>query len=106
MITLESVLVPIALLVIVSVLASRVSATVGVPSLLMFLGIGMLAGSDGFGGIDFDNYPLASAIGSVSLALILFDGGMRTRWRDIRPVLGVGTSLATLGVLATAACTA
>jgi potassium/hydrogen antiporter len=72
----------------------------------MFLGIGMIAGSDGFGGIHFDNYPVAYAIGSVSLALILFDGGMRTRWRDMRPVLAIGSSLATVGVLATAAVTA
>jgi cell volume regulation protein A len=104
--SLETGLVFAALLLIASVLASRVSAVVGVPSLLMFLAVGMLAGSDGPGGIEFSNYSLAFAIGSVALALILFDGGLRTRWENARPVLGVGISLSTLGVAVTAAATA
>ena len=102
----EAILVASALLIIVSVLASRVSAAIGVPALLMFLAVGMLAGSDGPGGIEFDNYPLSFAIGSVSLALILFDGGMRSRWEAVRPVLSVGVSLSSLGVLVTAIATA
>jgi potassium/hydrogen antiporter len=105
-VTLYAFLVGAALLLITSVLSSRVSGMIGVPALLMFLAVGMLAGSDGPGGIQFDNYSVAYAVGSVSLALILFDGGMRTRWRNVRPVLGVGASLSTLGVVVTAAATA
>jgi potassium/hydrogen antiporter len=104
--SLEAILVASALLIIASVLASRISAVVGVPALLMFLAIGMLAGSDGPGGIEFENYPLSFAVASMALGLILFDGGMRTRWEHIRPVLGVGISLSSLGVLVTAAATA
>lgn len=104
--SLNAILVASALLIIASALASRISAVVGVPALLMFLAIGMLAGSDGPGGIEFDNYRLSFAIGSVSLGLILFDGGMRTRWERVRPVLVVGVSLSSLGVFVTAAATA
>ena len=77
-------------------------ANVGVPVLLMFLGVGMLAGSDGPGGIYFDNAVVANFIGSVALAYILFSGGLDTSWRDIRPVLWRGALLATVGVAATA----
>lgn len=101
----ELVLIAAAALLAFSVLASKASSALGVPFLIIFLGIGMLAGSDGPGGIEFDNYPLAFAIGSVSLALILFDGGLRTSFGSIRPVLAVGISLATIGVLATALIT-
>jgi len=101
----ELVLIAAAALLAFSVLASKASSVLGVPFLIIFLGIGMLAGSDGPGGIAFDNYPLAFAIGSVSLALILFDGGLRTSFSSIRPVLAVGISLATVGVLATALIT-
>src|SRR3990172_4031824 len=96
----ESVLMAIALLVLLSVVGSRFSALAGVPSLLVFLAIGMLAGSDGPGGIEFTNYSLTFVLGSVSLAFIIFDGGMRTRWASVRPVLPVGISLASLAVLA------
>ena len=93
-------------LLIVSTLASRVSGMLGVPALLVFLAVGMLAGTDGPGGIEFDDYALAYAVGSVALALILFDGGLRTPWNNVRPVLWSGVSLASLGVLVTAAATA
>lgn len=102
----ETVLLGISLLLVLSVLGSRFSALAGVPSLLVFLGIGMLAGSEGPGGFEFTNYPLSFALGSVALAFIIFDGGLRTRWQSVRPVLGTGISLASLGVLATAAATA
>jgi cell volume regulation protein A len=101
----ESVLVAVSLLLLLSVLGSRFSSVAGIPSLLVFLAIGMLAGSDGPGGIEFTNYPLTFVLGSVSLAIIIFDGGLRTRWASVRPVLGVGISLATLAVVATAAAT-
>src|ERR1700749_947967 len=75
---------------------------VRVPALLLFLGLGMLAGSQGIGGIDFSNYDLARTLGTIALVLILFEGGLTSGWSEIRPVLGRATSLATVGTLATA----
>ena len=86
------------MLLITSVLASKVSR-LGVPALLLFLAIGILAGSEGPGGIAFDNPLTAQSIGIVALALILFGGGLDTQWQDVRPVLGAGVALATLGTL-------
>lgn len=90
-------------LLLISVMASRLSGWTGVPALLLFLGIGMLAGSEGFGGIDFDHPQLVQSIGIIALALILYSGGLDTHWHDIRPVLGKGLALATVGVVLTAA---
>lgn len=87
-----------AAVLLLSVLASRASSRLGVPVLVLFLGIGMLAGSDGPGGIAFDNAHFARDLGTLSLAFILFAGGLETDWRTIRPVLGPGLSLATFGV--------
>ncbi len=103
--SLETLLLGGALLLTLSVLASRISSRFGVPTLLIFLGIGMLAGSEGPGGIEFDNYPLSFAIGSVCLALIIFDGGMRTSWKSVRPILPVGISLSIVGTFVTGAVT-
>ena len=89
-------------LVLLAVLASKVSARLGVPALLLFLVLGMLAGSDGLGGIGFTDYQLAQSLGVVALAFILFSGGLDTAWDDIRPVLGQGVALATIGVAVTA----
>jgi cell volume regulation protein A len=89
-------------LLLASIVGSKASGRLGVPSLLLFLGVGMLAGSDGPGGIQFTNYALAQSIGTLALALILFRGGLGTSWREIRPVLGSGISLGTLGVLVSA----
>ncbi len=89
-------------LVLLSILASKFSERLGVPALLMFLGVGMLAGSDGPGGIYFDNARLANFIGSVALAYILFSGGLDTSWRSIRAVLRQGLILSTIGVVVTA----
>lgn len=89
-------------LVLASILASRVSDRIGVPSLIVFLCIGMLAGSDGLGGIHFDNAWMANLIGTLALAYILFSGGLSTNWRIIRPVAGRGFILSTFGVAATA----
>ncbi len=91
------------LLLIVGVLASKSSARFGVPSLLLFLGVGMLAGSDGVGGIEFDDFELSQSFGIIALGFILFSGGLGTRFTDIRPVLGQGVALASLGVVITAA---
>lgn len=90
------------LLVFCSIVTSRLSDRLGVPALLVFLGIGMLAGSDGPGGIHFDDTRLANFVGTIALAFILFSGGLDTNWRIIRPVLGRGVVLSTLGVAITA----
>src|SRR4029077_19637091 len=75
---------------------------VRVPGLLLFLGLGMLAGSQGIGGIDFSNTELARTLGTIALILILFEGGLTAGWSEIRPVLGTAASLATLGTIVTA----
>jgi len=90
------------LLVFASIVASRISDRFGLPALVFFLCIGMLAGSDGPGGIQFDNAPVANFVGTIALAYILFSGGMDTNWRIIRPVLARGMVLSTLGVMLTA----
>jgi cell volume regulation protein A len=82
-----------------ALLADRVR----VPGLLLFLGLGMLAGSQGVGGIEFDNAELARTLGTIALVLILFEGGLTAGWPEIRPVLGTAASLATVGTAITAA---
>jgi cell volume regulation protein A len=91
-----------AILMLASLLASKVSERFSVPALLLFLLIGMLAGSEGFGGICLDNYQAARFIGVVALIFILFYGGLDTVWSSIKPVLFPGIILATFGVLVTA----
>ncbi|MFA6236093.1 MAG: potassium/proton antiporter [Bacteriovorax sp.] len=88
-------------LLVISVLLSRVSSTLGVPALLIFLVLGMLAGSEGLGKIPFDNYSIAFAIGSVCLAFIVFDGGLRTSWVSVKPILPIGISLSFFGTIIT-----
>ena len=73
-----------------------------VPGLLIFLALGMLAGSEGVGGIEFNNTELARTLGTIALVLILFEGGLTTGWSEIRPVLGTAASLATIGTAITA----
>ncbi len=90
------------LLLLLSVLASRVSDKLGIPALLLFLALGMLAGSDGPGGIYFDDAQLAQGIGVVALAFILFAGGLDTEWHLVRPVIAPALALAVGGVLITA----
>jgi cell volume regulation protein A len=92
----------ISLLLLISVLASKASEWLGVPALLIFLVIGMLAGSEGPIGIWFDNIALAQMIGTLALAYILFSGGLDTDWKVVKPVLRPAGVLATLGVLLTA----
>jgi NhaP-type Na+/H+ or K+/H+ antiporter len=89
-------------LLIAGVVTSKTSSRFGVPSLLLFLGIGMLAGSDGIVGIEFDDFELARSFGIVALAFILFSGGLGTNYADIKPVLGPGVVLASVGVVLTA----
>ncbi len=100
--SIELILVSVAGLLLLSVLASKVSDRFGIPALLVFLALGMLAGSDGPGGLYFDDAALSQFIGIIALNLILFAGGLETAWDDIRPVLKQGTILSTLGVLLTA----
>jgi potassium/hydrogen antiporter len=95
-------LIAVAILLLLSVIASKLSDRLGVPALLLFLVIGMLAGSDGPGGIYFDNPELAQYIGILALAVILFSGGLDTEWKSIRPVIRVGLLLATAGIVMTA----
>ncbi len=98
----EVVLIVAAILLLAGVLASRVSDRFGVPALLLFLLLGMLAGSDGPGGIYFDDPAIAQYIGVIALILILFSGGLATQWSQVRPVLKEGLLLSTFGVLITA----
>src|SRR3981081_4348526 len=93
-------------LLLLSVLASKASGRLGVPALLVFIFIGMLAGAEGPGRIAFSYYPVAQNVGVAPLAFILFAGGLDTRWSHVRPALGSAISLATLGVLFTAASVA
>jgi cell volume regulation protein A len=102
MLSFEAILLIASLLVLLSIVASKASGKLGVPALVLFLLIGMLAGSDGPGGIYFDDARLAQSLGIVALALILFSGGMGTDWGHIRPVLASGLALATIGVFLTA----
>jgi cell volume regulation protein A len=88
------------------VLVSRTSGRLGVPAALLFLAVGMLAGSDGVGGIHFADYALTFRLGTVALVLILFDGGLNTPPSSLRGALAPAAALATLGVLGTAALAA
>ncbi len=93
------------LLVLLGIASSRFSARVGLPVLVLFIAVGMVAGSEGLGGIAFEDYALAHAVGTAALAIILFDGGLRTSVSSVRAVLAPALSLATLGVALTAAIT-
>jgi len=95
-----------ALLVLAGILSSLLAMRFGAPLLLVFLIVGMLAGEEGPGGIRFDDVRTTYVVGSIALALILFDGGLRTRFATFRNVLAPAVMLATLGVLITAALTA
>lgn len=89
------------LLLVAGVLATRVSTRFGLPALILFMGIGMIMGSDVTGLIFFDDSNLAQMIGVAALIVILFEGGLQTKWSSIRSVLAPSASLATIGVLLT-----
>ncbi|MDD4910509.1 MAG: potassium/proton antiporter [Candidatus Omnitrophica bacterium] len=105
MIPIDTILLWVAVLIFVSVVSSKLSDRFAIPVLLLFLGIGMLAGSEGIGKIYFDNAQLAKSIGVVALIFIIFSGGFDTNWKDTRSVAGPGIMLSTLGVLMTALIT-
>src|SRR5260370_10582734 len=92
-----------ALLVLAGIMSSLVALRFGAPLLLVFLIVGMLAGEGGPGGIQFDDVRTTYVVGSIALALILFDGGLRTRFATFRSVLAPAVTLATVGVLVPAA---
>jgi len=100
--TIENILLVGSLLLFVSVIAGKTSYKFGVPTLLLFLAIGMLAGSEGIGGICFDDPNTAQFIGIIALNFILFSGGLDTNWSYVKPILREGLVLSTLGVLLTA----
>ncbi|HEY5709126.1 MAG TPA: potassium/proton antiporter [Solirubrobacterales bacterium] len=87
------------------ILGALLAERMRIPGLLLFLGLGMLAGSEGIGGIEFEDAELARTLGTIALVLILFEGGLTAGWSEIRPVLGTAASLATVGTAVTA-CTA
>jgi cell volume regulation protein A len=98
----ENILLIGSILLFISLLAGKTSNRFGVPVLIFFLAIGMIAGSEGIGGIYFDNPKTAQFIGIVALNFILFSGGLDTGWQSVKPVLWQGLSLSTIGVLLTA----
>ncbi|MFO7656364.1 MAG: potassium/proton antiporter [Bacteroidales bacterium] len=100
--TTENILLVGSILLFISLFAGKTSFRFGVPVLILFLLIGMLAGSEGVGGINFDNLKTAQFIGIIALNFILFSGGFDTSWKSIKPVLWQGFILSTLGVLITA----
>lgn len=100
----ENILLVGALLLLSSILVGKASYRVGMPALLLFLGVGMLFGSDGVG-IPFNNPNTAQLIGVMALSIILFSGGMDTKAHEIKPIMAPGIMLATVGVIATTAIT-
>jgi cell volume regulation protein A len=98
----ENILLLGSILLFTSIVASKTSFKIGIPALILFLIVGMLAGSEGIGGIDFNDPELAEFLGVVALNFILFSGGLDTKWESVKPVLRNGIALSTLGVLITA----
>lgn len=101
-ITIENILLVGSILLLISILAGKTSFRIGVPTLILFLAVGMLAGSDGIGGIHFNNPGVAQFIGIIALNFILFSGGFETSWTSVKPVFGQAMALSTLGVMLTA----
>jgi potassium/hydrogen antiporter len=102
-ITTENILLIGSVLLFISILAGKTSYRFGVPTLIFFLVVGMLAGNDGIGKIEFNDPKIAQFIGIVALNFILFSGGFDTDWKSVKPVLWKGVTLSTLGVILTAA---
>jgi len=105
MLAIDQLILLAAILILFGILSSKLSARLGLPVLVLFLLTGMLAGEYGIGGISFDNPVAAHALGTLALAMILFDGGLQTPVRSIKMVWKPASVLATIGVLVTAAIT-
>ncbi len=88
-----------------SIVVALVATRTGLPVLVAFLGLGMLLGSDGPGGIEFDDATLARRVGTIGLGLILYEGGLQTSWRRLREVAVPASLLSTVGVVVTALVT-
>lgn len=101
MLDIEILLIGGSILLAACVFMSKLTGRLGIPTLLVFIGVGMLAGSEGLGGIQFDDPGIAQTIGIVSLVLILFSGGLDTEWKSIKPYIPHGLGLATIGVVIT-----
>ena len=97
----DQILLLLSVLLLLSIFVSKVSTRYGIPTLLLFLGIGMLAGSDGLGGVYFNDSKLTQDLGVIALAYILFSGGIDTNWSKVKQVFLSGLSLSTLGVFFT-----
>ena len=100
--SIEALFIIFSFLTILSILTIKLSVRFGIPSLALFLVIGMLAGSDGLGGLYFDNPSLVQSLGVIALVFILFSGGLDTEWEGVQPVIWSGLSLSTIGVVLTA----
>ncbi|SNT36596.1 potassium/proton antiporter, partial [Pontibacter ummariensis] len=98
----EDILLGSSVLLMISILISKSLGRFGIPALVLFLGVGILAGSEGIGGIYFDDALTAQSLGTIALAIILFSGGLDTRWESTKPILWRGITLSTLGVFITA----
>jgi cell volume regulation protein A len=105
MLSIDSVILITGILLLLGIASNKFSARMGVPVLFLFLVVGMLAGSEGIGGIEFEDYSLANAIGTIALCVILFDGGLRTPLHSVRNAWKPAAVLATLGVIVTAVIT-
>ncbi len=101
----DQLIILVAFLLISGVFAAKFSSQLGLPSLVLFIGVGMLIGSDGVGWIYFDDADIAQLIGVAALVIILFEGGLQTKWQTMRPVIVPALSLATLGVFITSVLT-
>ncbi|MFB7112340.1 potassium/proton antiporter [Streptomyces sp. NPDC056190] len=103
---LNQLLLACSVVLLVAVAAVRISSRSGLPSLLVYLGIGVVMGSDGLGGIHFTNAELTQVIGYAALVVILAEGGLGTKWKEIKPVLPAATALAVVGVAVSVGVTA
>lgn len=101
----ENLILLAAILLFLSILASKTSGRLGVPSLLVFLLVGMLSGIDGILGIPFNDFDIVQKLGTIALVFILFSGGIDTKFESVYPIMWHGISLATIGVFITAAST-
>jgi cell volume regulation protein A len=100
--TSENILLIGSILLFLSLLAGKTSYRFGIPVLILFIAVGMLAGSEGIGDIYFDNPKIGQFIGIIALNFILFSGGLDTSWQSVKPILWQGITLSTAGVLITA----